>query len=81
MNAAGAGPRPARGLLPGVLAFKTSPSSASLRSPPSPYEGDAADRSEAGEGDVLNARTPGKSPRPGPGPDLAPVIEQVSAFL
>ena len=27
MNAAGAGPRPARGLLPGVRAFKTSPSS------------------------------------------------------
>ena len=40
MNAAGAGPRPARGLLPGVRAFKTSPSSASLRSAPSPYKGE-----------------------------------------
>ncbi len=39
MNAAGAGPRPARGLLPGVRAFKTSPSSASLRSAPSPLRG------------------------------------------
>ena len=36
MNAAGAGPRPARGLLPGVRAFKTSPSSGPL-APPTPF--------------------------------------------
>ena len=33
------------------------------------------------EGDVLNARIPGKSPRAGLGPAPAAFIEQVSAFL
>ena len=36
MNAVGAGPRPARGLLPGVRAFKRSPSSGPL-GPPTPF--------------------------------------------
>ena len=36
MNAVGAGPKPAHGLLPGVRAFKTSPSSGPL-APPTPF--------------------------------------------
>ena len=64
MNAAGAGPRPARGLLPGMRAFKTSPSSASLRSAPSPEEGEglrAAKGRSYREGEIFwdgRVRTP-----------------------
>ena len=49
MNAVGAGPRPARGLLPGVRAFKRSPSSGPLGPLPllslrdiSPYQGESS---------------------------------------